>query len=1041
MATLVPKFVLPPERPEIVFVCDRSGSMMGHNVMLMKQALQVFLKSLPVRVMFNICSFGSSYSFLWQKSVAYSQETLDQAVTHVATMEANYGGTEMLAPLKATIEQRYKDIPLEMMVLTDGATWNQDILFAYLNEKVTETKAPIRVYSLGVGNGVSHSLIEGIARAGNGFSQTVGEGEKMDAKVVRMLKGALSPHVTDYRLEVKYPSPKTDAMDDSDDGFEIVERVADSLKVKLDLNEKDQMPEVVGSLVYTTCTVLANHGRKKTISLYDTSVDPDEGEAVNPDETGESRYSHLPKLPVPSIIQAPQNIPPLFAFNRTTVYLLLGPNAPQQMPTSVVLRGTSGHGPLEIEFPIQVLDTPGEMIHQLAAKKAIAELEAGRGWLQEAKDESGQPVKDRHESRFSSMVEHEAVRLGVQFQVGGKWCSFVAVEKKPEAVDEQRKDQQKEDWEWLEDEGLVPHPVHPMFGMTAVAHSQNSLFGPTTTPQQATSFSGGIFGASSATTQQGGLFGASSAISQQGGGLFGASSATTQQGGLFGASPATSQQADLFGVSSPTPGKINYPQVSQASLNKIIERGYRHEGLAVAASANMPAKAFRAQAKSSGSMFSNNLFGSSTLASAAPSQPQSFGASSRNTIAAALPPHMASALPDQLQQQQQQMQQQQMQQQQMQQQQMQMNRPQAMQQQAMPSASSASSTPANHALQDYQMQLMLLEQQNKKRKLMVKQLQDSAQDSTQHIPVHTFANQPQLAVENKSLSAFGNTSLPTSNAHTAVDQAPPFGSIVESGRPFDLDMELEFGDDSALESFDFDSFLHVEDDDNFGREEFGFSTVSSGYSPISTSVVRNSPPLSQQQDVNISSAFGAAAGGFGSHGRTGAFEESSTVSASVPASTSFGASSTASPVVHASTFGAAPTAAPKYNQLPNPFGLNRGNLTMPTLFNTQPPPTASSETLDILIKLQSFQGYWHWDTLTFDVLRVSMQDADMAQNESGWGRTKWITALVVAFFEEKLEEERGSWELVVEKAKGWLVEQLGGEGLLEEMMGKARSMF
>lgn len=34
---------------------------------------------------------------------------------------ANYGGTEMLAPLKATIEQRYKDIPLEVMLLTDGA--------------------------------------------------------------------------------------------------------------------------------------------------------------------------------------------------------------------------------------------------------------------------------------------------------------------------------------------------------------------------------------------------------------------------------------------------------------------------------------------------------------------------------------------------------------------------------------------------------------------------------------------------------------------------------------------------------------------------------------------------------------------------------------------------------------------------------------------------------------------------------------------------------------------------------------------------------
>lgn len=239
MATLVPKFALPPERPEIVFVCDRSGSMEGNNIALVRQALQIFLKSLPVGVMFNICSFGSSYDFLWERSVAYSEETLSQAVRHVDTFDANYGGTEMLNPITATLMKRYKDIPLEVMVLTDGAIWNQDLLFKYLNDQIADAKVPIRVYSLGVGAGVSHALVEGIARAGNGFSQTVGEGEKMNAKVVRMLKGALSPHVNNYELEVKY-SGKPKEQDELDDGFEIVEKVADSLRVKLDLSEKEE---------------------------------------------------------------------------------------------------------------------------------------------------------------------------------------------------------------------------------------------------------------------------------------------------------------------------------------------------------------------------------------------------------------------------------------------------------------------------------------------------------------------------------------------------------------------------------------------------------------------------------------------------------------------------------------------------------------------------------------------------------------------------------------------------------------------------------
>ena len=176
----------------------------------------------------------------------------------------------------------------------------------------------------------------------------------------------------------------------------------------------------------TYCT---DYKQKKPISLFNPDVNPDAEDPPAYDETGESRYAHLPKVPVPRIIQAPQNIPTLFAFSRTTVYLLFGPESPQQTPKSIVLRGTSTNGPLELEIPIQVLQKPGELIHQLAAKKAIAELEQGRGWLPEAQDATkGELLKTRFESRFSDIVEGEAVRLGLQFEVGGKWCSFVAVE-------------------------------------------------------------------------------------------------------------------------------------------------------------------------------------------------------------------------------------------------------------------------------------------------------------------------------------------------------------------------------------------------------------------------------------------------------------------------------------------------------------------------------------------------------------------------------------------------------------------------------------
>ena len=189
--------------------------------------------------------------------------------------------------------------------------------------------------------------------------------------------------------------------------------------------------------------------------------------------TGEERYTHLPPIPAPKILQAPQSIPPLFAFNRATVYLLLGPDAPHATPTFVVLRGTSIHGPLELDIPIQDLSTPGETIHQLAAKKAVSELEQGRGWFASACDDDGQLLKTRFDGRFSDMVEREAVRLGVQFQVGGKWCSFVATEQTAAKASDCDVEMEG-DWEYLEDE----QPAAPGVALPRTKRAQQEQMQP-----------------------------------------------------------------------------------------------------------------------------------------------------------------------------------------------------------------------------------------------------------------------------------------------------------------------------------------------------------------------------------------------------------------------------------------------------------------------------------------------------------------------------------------------------------------------------------
>ena len=47
-----------------IFIVDRSGSMAGSKMEITKQALVLFLKSLPSDCMFEVVSFGSRFSLL-----------------------------------------------------------------------------------------------------------------------------------------------------------------------------------------------------------------------------------------------------------------------------------------------------------------------------------------------------------------------------------------------------------------------------------------------------------------------------------------------------------------------------------------------------------------------------------------------------------------------------------------------------------------------------------------------------------------------------------------------------------------------------------------------------------------------------------------------------------------------------------------------------------------------------------------------------------------------------------------------------------------
>ncbi|CAF2642334.1 unnamed protein product [Rotaria sp. Silwood2] len=166
------------ETNEFIFVVDCSGSMRDENkIGLARQAILLFLKSLPMNCYFNIIRFGSSYeAFFNEVSVLYNEDNARKAEALVNTMQADLGGTELLEPLKwleqhSPIQGRSRQV----FRLTDGEISN-----------VTE---------------VLDLCLKGVARSTNGRFVFIPPNTTVDVHVEEQLQKALQRCITNVKVK------------------------------------------------------------------------------------------------------------------------------------------------------------------------------------------------------------------------------------------------------------------------------------------------------------------------------------------------------------------------------------------------------------------------------------------------------------------------------------------------------------------------------------------------------------------------------------------------------------------------------------------------------------------------------------------------------------------------------------------------------------------------------------------------------------------------------------------------------------------------
>ncbi|KAM9121251.1 von Willebrand factor A domain-containing protein 5A-like isoform 2-T2 [Pangshura tecta] len=210
MVTLLPS--LPEAVPgqssagEFIFLLDRSGSMecrmdrrdgSPQRIDSAKETLVLLLKSLPLGCYFNIYSFGSRFESFYPQSVAYTQKTMSKSLQRVQQLQADLGGTEILAPLQAIYRSPCRDgHPRQLFVFTDGEVGNTEDIIA----EVQRHQGAHRCFSFGIGEGASTALVKGIARAAGGSAEFIMGQDRMQPKALKSLKRALQPSGTGILL-------------------------------------------------------------------------------------------------------------------------------------------------------------------------------------------------------------------------------------------------------------------------------------------------------------------------------------------------------------------------------------------------------------------------------------------------------------------------------------------------------------------------------------------------------------------------------------------------------------------------------------------------------------------------------------------------------------------------------------------------------------------------------------------------------------------------------------------------------------------------
>lgn len=180
-------------RKSVVFVLDRSGSMMGKPLAQAKRAVEACLGVLSEKDQFGLVAFDD-HSELFRRRLAEGTSANREALGHFMSRIASRGGTELGDAIRAALKLAGK-ARADLLVITDGqVAATESILDEVRNGQ-------IRLHCLGIGAASQDRFLTLLTRESGGMSRFVTPGERVDIAALDLFAAIGAPVASDVRIE------------------------------------------------------------------------------------------------------------------------------------------------------------------------------------------------------------------------------------------------------------------------------------------------------------------------------------------------------------------------------------------------------------------------------------------------------------------------------------------------------------------------------------------------------------------------------------------------------------------------------------------------------------------------------------------------------------------------------------------------------------------------------------------------------------------------------------------------------------------------